>query len=717
MNSLPPALPQDLDYPAPMPNEGPSRTDPRIRLQKFLTALGKFWWVPLLTLVLCVGAGVLVFIYLPPIFVSYAQLWETEKLKLPEGATFTEDPETYVGTLREVLQSGTMNQNALQIIQLAGTNIPVADPSGKPFEVKISLVQAPKSSVFLVEADSSNPAFTRAYLNALISAYREYKQMVRKEVSGDTLASISDQVKRLERDLQAGQDALAEFEQSNNFAVLQQENEIAGGYLAKMKTQLADYELQDRLLDAVALEKESNLTGATNSTSSLFDSLHDTTSAATPSTESQSAFRDIAVLTAQRDRLSKYLRPQHPKIVKLDADIALSQRLIDLYHRQNQQQIDQSRQALQIRINGERKAISDWEAKVAYANSRLVEFERLKVSVARKEALYERLVSMLQNVDISRNIDQETLTVLEPASNATRSYKTALIILAMSVMGGLASGFGLVFLAAWRDDRIVSLVEVCEQITDNVVGQVPEIKQLKSGAPLGILESNDDRHMYVESYRSLRSALLYLTSASERPKVILVTSAMPNEGKSTIATNLARILALGGARVLLVDGDLRKGQLHDLLGLQPKPGFSDFLRGTEDFDKIVQASSLPNLSFISRGTNLHNSGDLLIGPAFDQFLLRGRQQFDHVIMDTSPVFATGDATTIAPKVDGTLFVVRSHFSRTSMVKEALELLYRRQAPVIGLIVNRANSSDQSYHYYKDAKYYASATTDETAAAK
>jgi len=217
----------------------------------------------------------------------------------------------------------------------------------------------------------------------------------------------------------------------------------------------------------------------------------------------------------------------------------------------------------------------------------------------------------------------------------------------------------------------------------------------------------------VESYRSLRSALLFLDSEKERPKVMLVTSAMPNEGKSTIATNLARILALGGARVLLVDGDLRKGRLHDLLGLSPAPGLADLLRRTEDFDKIVQTSSLPNLSFVARGANLPNAGDLLLNPVFDQFLEHVRRQYDHVIIDSSPVFATDDATTMAPKMDGTLFVVRSHFSRTSMIKEALEQLYRRQAKVLGLIVNRANSSDQSYHYYKNGEYYSAAATGET----
>lgn len=715
MNSLPPAFPPDASvYASPVPSPGPAKVDPKIRVLKFLTALRKFWWVPLLTLILGFSASVTLFFYTPPTFVSYARLWETEKLKLPDGATFTEDPETYFGTLSEVLRSGTMQQNAIQLIQLSGKNIPTAGPDGKPFPVKINVVQAPKSSVFTVEADSSNPAFTPAYLNALIASYREYKRTVRKEVSGDTLASIAEQVKRLEGDLQAGQDALADFEKSNNYAVLQQENEIAGSYLAKLKTQLADYQLESRLLDAVALEKNALPPGAASPAGSLYDSVQN--SPAAPASGASNPYQDLELLKLQRDRLSPVLRPEHPKLVKLNQQIAQSQSLIDLYQRQNQQQLVTARQALQIRMTNELQSVAEWEGKVAYANSRIAESEHLKVEVARKEALYERLVSLLQNVDITRNIDQETLTVLEPASDSQRSYKAAILNLVTSCVGGLGLGLGFVLLVSWRDDRILSFVEVCENITDNVVGQVPDMHQLKSGAPLGILETNDDRHMYVESFRSLRSALLYLTSASERPKVLLITSAMPSEGKSTIATNLARILAMGGARVLLVDGDLRKGRLHDLLGLSSKPGLTDLLLQPDQFETIVQSNSLPGFSFIARGANLRNPGDLFLSPAFDQFLLRARQQFDHVIIDSSPVFATDDATTVAPKVDGTLFVVRSHFSRTGMVKEALELLYRRQAVLLGLVVNRANTADNSYHYYKYEEYHGTDIAEETAEA-
>ncbi|HYG35799.1 MAG TPA: CpsD/CapB family tyrosine-protein kinase, partial [Clostridia bacterium] len=187
---------------------------------------------------------------------------------------------------------------------------------------------------------------------------------------------------------------------------------------------------------------------------------------------------------------------------------------------------------------------------------------------------------------------------------------------------------------------------------------------------------------------------------------VLITSALPNEGKSTVSANLARTVAQGGARVLLIDGDLRKGTLHSVMGLQREPGLSELLLQNLDPSKVIQIDSIPNLSFIAAGMRLHNPGDLFLGHTFDQLLARWREQYDYVVIDSSPVFAADDATTLAPKVDGTLFVVRSKFTGARQVKEALELLIRRQAKVLGLVLNRADASKRSYHYYKYAEYYA-----------
>jgi succinoglycan biosynthesis transport protein ExoP len=666
--------------------------------------------VPVLTLTLALGAAIAYFLLAPPTFVSSAAMWETEKMRLPEGALFTEDPQNYLGTQTELLRSGMMRQLTLARLQAAGTNAVPLGKDGKPLGVKLKVTQAPRSSVFVVEASSSDPAYTQAYLDSLMNEYLEYKKNIRKVVSGDTLASISEQVLRMERDLKADEDALTTFEQSNNLAILQEEGTIAGGYLARLKTQLSDYQLESQLLEATALEQDMTGAGTTNFAGSLVDSLREQNSAPSAATvERQSAFEQVELLRIEREKLSKFLRPKHPKIVKLDADIERAQKLLEIYRNQNRGQLATTRQALKMRADSVQASIKEWEVKVVDDNARIGEAEHLKLNVSRTQGLYDRLVGLLQNVDISRNIDQETLTILESASPAERSYLHDLVALALAIFGGLALGGGIIALITVRDDRFTSVIEVNATLGDAVVGLLPEVTQ-KDDVTMSLLELNDPRFMYAESYRNLRSALLFLPMEGERPKVLLITSAVPNEGKSTIAANLARTLALGGSRVLLVDADLRKGRLHEMMGMQCEPGLFELLHQPDNLDGVIQRNSLQNFAFLSRGKALGHSSDLFLGQAFDQILARLRQQFDYVIIDSSPVFAADDATTLAPKVDGTLFVVRSNFSSARQVREALDLLRQRQAKVIGLVFNRADASARSYYYYKYAEYYRTGET-------
>jgi capsular exopolysaccharide synthesis family protein len=687
---------------------------PKFRPQKFLFFLRKFWWMPAVGMALGAGTAIIIFFRTPPTFVSTGSLWSTEKLRLPGGATFSDDDENYIGvqsylgTQSELIRSHMLMELTTNRLAALNPGRDIMNHLSDP--VNIEVISSPQSQVYTIRATSSNPAYTPAYLNALMLQYLEYRKNIRRTVSDETLNSISEQVLKAERDLKADQETLNEYEKSNNFAVLQEESTVEGSYLVKLKTELSDYQLDYQLLAARELEGDSGTPGATNS-SEIFESLRSSGAAGSSASVRMDAEQQIALLKADRERLSKYLLPKHPKMVKLDEQIAHAQKLIDVYSQQNHEQIAASRQALQIKIDSVQQFIKQWESKVADDNARLATADGLKQAIARDQGMYDRLSSLNQNVDIGSQIDQETLAILERAPTpAARSYAAGKSMLIRASIIGAGLGLGIILLMAMRDDRFVTLVEVTERFGDSVVGQVPEVRQISGAEPLALLENNDDRHMYAESYRNLRSALLYLAVDGRRPKVVIITSAVPNEGKSTIATNLARTLALGGSRVLLVDGDLRKGRIHELLKLQSKPGLSELLRQPDDPGKFIQAAELPNLAFLARGGITRNPGDLFLTPAIDQILARFREQYDYVLIDSSPVFAADDTSTLAPKADGTLFVVRSRFSHGREVREALELLFHRQARVLGLIFNRSDPSPKSNYYYKYAEYYSSANT-------
>lgn len=694
-DQLLPVPSRDVEIMAPAPDAATPSALHKVR--RYLGFLLKYWWIPVITVTVSSGIGVAYVFKKTPTFVSYARMMETLKLRLPDGALFTEDSQNYLGTLTEVLQSETLRDLALTQMRAMSNTIEIPlGKDGQPPAVIIRVNGSAKSSVFYLEANSPNPNFTQNYLNALMTAFLDFKKNERKVISEGTLASISDQVQRYERDLKTEQDALMAYERTNNFTIVQEEATVAGTYLAKLRTQLSDLQLEGRLLDATENDKNLVKVGDTNGIAI----------GPIPSggpAGNQSFYSDLQLLKAEYEKLGKYLRPKHPKMVKLQADIDRAEKLSAIYRQQSLDQLAASREANRLKIANLSISINEWERKVVDANTRISETERLRLNIQRVQSVYDRLVSLVQNVGISREIDQESLTILQQASPARRSYTSEKSALVLAVVGGLAAGLGMVLLIGIQNDRFTSIVEVSSKFGDAVIGMLPEMKQ-NGQASLALLEVNDSRHGYAEAFRGLRSALLFLATAGEKPKILLITSSMPGEGKSTVAANLARTLALSGSRVLLVDGDLRKGRLHNMFQLQNETGLVDLLAGTCDASAVIQTDTLHNLSFISRGKTSRNPGDLFLSAGIDQIFAQWRRDYDHVIIDSSPLFAADDVSCLAPKTDGVLFVVRRNHSSARITQEALVMLANRQANVLGVVFNGVNAASHSYHYYKYADY-------------
>lgn len=702
-------------------SEGDGAPASPLPVKRVLACLLKYWWLPVLTLVLALGSAALYVRQVPATFVSRGRMWETVKLRIPESSLFQEDVQTAVGTQTELLQSGTLREMALARLRAAtnGVAIPLGK-DGEPLLVQIRAMMAPKSSVFTLEASAADGAYAQAYLAALMTEYLEYKRNVRKVVSGDTLASVSEQLQRQERDMQIEQDALIAYQRTNNLALMREESAVAGGYLTRLKTQLSDLQLENRLMEATPLDEPASTNDTANAPADWLERvLRATASSPTGGGGDRqaavNAHSELEQLKAQREKLSQNLRPKHPKIVRIDNEIQQREQVIELFRRQlevtqrlsREQRAEQrvaARQANQLKMQNLMTSIKEWETKVIEANAKIAEADRLRLNVQRLQGVYDRLSSLVQNIGISRNIDQETLSILEPARPAVRTYASEIRTLVAAGVGGLGLGLGIILLLGVRDDRLTSETDVNERLGQNLVGHVPVVRTLKGVSTLPLLQADDARYEYAEAFRSLRSALLFMAAEAERPRLVLITSALPHEGKSTVAANLARTLALGGSRVVLVDADLRRGRLHELLGLSRGPGLAEVLRDPGQLPQVLRTNCLPNLTFISAGKAEGHCGDLFLGSTFEAVLSRLREQFDYVIIDSSPVFAADDAATLAPKMDGTLFVVRNQFSRAIQVRIALNQLYQRNARVLGVILNQVDTSSRSYYYYKHAGY-------------
>jgi capsular exopolysaccharide synthesis family protein len=164
-------------------------------------------------------------------------------------------------------------------------------------------------------------------------------------------------------------------------------------------------------------------------------------------------------------------------------------------------------------------------------------------------------------------------------------------------------------------------------------------------------------------------------------------------------------MALSGARTLLIDGDLRRGALREVFGVSSGIGFSEVLKQEVDWREVVLPTSYANLSLLPRGKTLSQPSEHLLRDSTDALFKEIYGYFDYIVIDSSPVLAADDTTSLAPKIDATLFVVRLSYTSARMIKKALELLYSRQVNVQGVILNFVDTSLPEYYYYQYSEYY------------
>jgi capsular exopolysaccharide synthesis family protein len=215
-----------------------------------------------------------------------------------------------------------------------------------------------------------------------------------------------------------------------------------------------------------------------------------------------------------------------------------------------------------------------------------------------------------------------------------------------------------------------------------------------------LLSPNDPRQPYVESYRHLRSALLLSTMGQSRPQILLFTGAAPAEGKTTVAINLARVLAASGLRITLVDADPH-GSVNKLLSVEGDTGVLDFLRGEAGVASIIHPTGTPGLTFVPIGSGAERAEGLFLQPKLGELVNELKTNCDYIIVDGAPILATDDAALWVPYADAVILVVRPFYSRSNQIRRTLEMLYQRQAKNVAIIFNRARAEDLAGHYYEN----------------
>jgi capsular exopolysaccharide synthesis family protein len=643
---------------------------------RFLRFLRRKWWIPALSVLAAVAAQIIYLHTQPPSHTAVGRLLVGGKVRIPEGGLYSEEWQNFFGTQIEVMKSDKIRQRVLSRLEALNQN-----KNTSPIRLEVSQIR--RTAIFVLSATGKDPAYTEAYLNALMDDYLAYRKEVRDLSSDETLASLTGQFLQQEAELKREREKLLAFQKTNSVALLQEQTSSVG--LAKLNAQLTDLKLELQFLNA---SQEPSQTGPVEAKSWEESGMF---SGKPPSDLTTKQW--LQMLKFQREEMGKFMRPEHPRMVKLDEEIARAEKLIDVYRGQSREQLAAAKDALEVKIESVEGAIHEWEGRVMDANSRLTEYTGYKANVDRIQDLYDRLLRLLQNVGLDKNVDQETVVVMDRAVPVPRNLTPVKFALAPII--GLMAGMGILLFLVSHDDRLTSVGELRRRFREKTLGQIPEFSAAKRNGRPELLKPDDERPALAEAYRNIHSSLLFGSRRGSHPKTILVAGAMSEEGKSTVAANLARTIAFTGARVLLIDGDLRTGRLQEMLEISSPAAPPESPVPDSDPERLVAQTSVPNLSFISWKQASGCNGEPFLNSRTEPVLKELSARFDYILIDSPPVFAAADAASLAPKVDGVIFVIRDFFTPARLAREALDQLYQRQADVLGIVYNRANGSSRA----------------------
>ena len=690
------------------------------KFQRYKILLRRRWWFLLLTASIGVCVQALRITGKPTAYISLAKLVAGGRMIGNTGGAGAVQYQDYLqdfyGTIIETIESAEMRRRALDRVR-------ALHPDLKETDVDIQVAQNRGSAIFNVRAFGVEPKYTRLFLDALLDEFIAFRNQIREQQRNKALTTLAEDVVRREKALQEKQEKLNSFEKANNVVLLTSGNNDAVALLRRYKDErenaaarITDIDLELQDVDLAIQHREARLSApaqaaapsgveaapgqpAGNKQASEDIGLG-LTMAERDYLDTQ---RTINQLQTERNKLLRSLKPQHPLVLEVDEKIGDANELLKFHQekilgqlRGEKAKYERSIKALDAQIKVKEVEAIDLGAKIAAHDGLTKEY------TSSKEA-YDYILDLVRRFTVNEDMTSDHVTIMERASPPVEDLQDWILPIVAGLGLGLGAGVVTLLLFDRLDDRMNSFSEFQALFPQEaILGQIPEQRQR---GDVALLRPNDDRHLYAEAFRNVRSSILFKNWRGRSPKIILITSAVPNEGKTTCVSNLAVTMALAGARVLLADCDLRRGGVNELFKAPVSPGLSEVLRGKTHWRDAVQETSTRNLDLLARGEVLDQTSEMLLSKTADEMLKEMADEYDYVIFDSAPVLVADDTASFAPKADTVLFIVRMSSTMARLTAKALDLLYDRQVNVGGVILNRSSTNLKEYTYYNYASYY------------
>src|SRR5215470_9658181 len=706
-------------------------------LREYLRVLIKRKWIVIGTLVAIFGAALIATLRITPIYDAVGSIAINkpdpmlQNLRDPGNAGVDYYDPTDLDTEVRILRSDLL---ALQVIkQLNLDQLPEFGGHGAPspsslalttdalepdsiranavlgaFKGSLRVALEPNTRIIDIHYRSPNKELAARVVNTLANTYIEQNFKTRFESTMQASDWLSRQLVDLQMKVETSQEKLVKYQKEHQILGIDEKQNITTAKLDELNKELTAAESERmekesiyRLADsgdtdsaaAVANGISSKVTG---STSGLLDKL-------------QAAKADLNIQIAQ---FSTQFGPSYPKLAELNNQVKEIDSQIQSEMKKVASRLRGDYLASLQRENMLRAALEGQKQQENKLNESAIEYSLLKRDFETNRTLYEGLLQKLKEAGVtaglrSNNIRQVDIarTPEAPAEpNIPRNLGFALAL-------GLTSGIGLAFLLEGVDNTVRTPEQAQAISALPSLGMIPlgskspgdansrGLSVAASKEAVELITLSRPQSQMSESYRALRTSLL-LTSLGAPPKTILITSALPQEGKTTTSINTATVLAQKGTRVLLIDADLRRPSIHKTLGMGPRAGLSNVLTGGTTLQQAtVRSTLLPSLFILPAGTPPPNPAELLASSQMVDLLAELRDQYDHIIVDTPPTLSVTDAVVLSTRADAVVLVIRSGQTTKPALRRSRDILAQVNARVAGVLLNAVDLDSPDYYYY------------------
>jgi succinoglycan biosynthesis transport protein ExoP len=723
-------LPPGASVPEQNPT-GVSTTVPDTTLSEALITLRKRRWVLIVAVLLGLAYGIFKAESQPQLFESYGRIQvrsgSSNEYRVNGVQGYGEDPSSKLMTEIEILKSDTLMLKVAREMDLSNNAIflekkppvphtSIDDPGVRQTTVhrlqsNLQVTLVPKTDIIQISYSSLNAKLSADVVNKVISSYIQRSYETRYTSAQNVSNWLSSTLDDLKQQTETSQEQMMDMERRLGILGFDPtHNEIT--------TSLEDLSKaagSAKLARIIAESRYRVLSGMDPNT--MEGSLE--TTPGTTAGELTALRSQIATAKANFAQLDSTLGPNHPQSKAAKAQIEELTKEIDAEQNRLMVQAKQNYVIAQANENQTTSALDAQKADADKLRDDLVEYTLRKREFDANRTLYDSLRERLRTAGIEAGLESLEIDVVDralpPANPVLRPQSTVIITaLIFSLLGGIV----VAFLLESLDTGLRSVAEI-ESITElPSLAIVPRARRTSAEQAgtlttaqrnIGVL--TQPKSQFAEAFRSLRTSLL-LSTTGRPPKFIVLTSATPSEGKTTAASNLAAILAQRDTRVLLIDGDLRRPNIHHRFGMNGKVGLTTVLTGATTLEETVQTvPEIPNLDILPSGPIPPFPAEMLSSEAMTELLQRCGELYSYVVIDSPPILSVTDGVILARMADAVVLVVRHGKSSKHVVRRARDLLLRSGGPITGIVLNAVDLNSPEYYGYYGYSGYSYSSVD------